>query len=84
MGQGPGLEVEAKLFAAALRAGVPGPEVLLVLEPDDRMGSGFVMDWIEGETLGAKIARSARFQGRAQDAGLSVRRDPRRGCTRST
>ena len=62
MRQGPGLEVEAKLFAAALRARVPGPEVLLVLEPGDRMGSGFVMEWIDGEGLGARIARSGDFK----------------------
>ncbi|MDP3736925.1 MAG: phosphotransferase family protein [Hyphomonadaceae bacterium] len=61
LGQGPGLEVEARLFAAALRARVPGPEVFLVLEPGDGLGSGFVMEWIEGETLGAKIARSGEF-----------------------
>src|SRR5262245_44270296 len=59
LGQGPGLDVEARLFAAALKAGVPGPDVHLVLEPDDRLGAGFVMEWIEGETLGAKIARSS-------------------------
>jgi aminoglycoside phosphotransferase (APT) family kinase protein len=61
MGSGPGLEVEAKLFAAARSAGVPGPEVLLVLEPEDGLGAGFVMEWIEGETLGGKIARGAEF-----------------------
>jgi aminoglycoside phosphotransferase (APT) family kinase protein len=61
MKQGPGLDVEARLFEAARKAGVPGPDVLLVLEPDDGLGSGFVMDWIEGETLGGKIARSGDF-----------------------
>ncbi len=61
MGQGPGLDVEAKLFEAARKAGVPGPEVLLMLQPDDGLGTGFLMEWIEGETLGAKIARSKEF-----------------------
>ena len=61
MSQGPGLDVEARLFAAARKAGVPGPDVLLVLEPDDGLGSGFVMEWVSGETLGGKIARSADF-----------------------
>jgi aminoglycoside phosphotransferase (APT) family kinase protein len=50
---------ESRLFAAARHAGVPGPEVLLVLEPGDRLGSGFVMEWISGETLGGRILRSA-------------------------
>ena len=61
MKQGPGLDVEARLFAAARKAGVPGPEVFFVLEPDDGLGSGFVMEWVSGETLGGKIARSADF-----------------------
>ncbi len=63
MGSGPGLDVEAKLFAAARRAGVPGPEVLLVFGPDDGLGAGFVMEWIDGETLGGRIARGPEFAG---------------------
>jgi aminoglycoside phosphotransferase (APT) family kinase protein len=61
LGQGPGLDVEARLFAAALKMGVPGPDVHLVLEPEDGLGAGFVMEWIDGETLGARIARSSDF-----------------------
>jgi len=61
MGSGPGLNAEAKLFAAARQAGVPGPEVLLVLQPEDQLGAGFVMEWIGGETLGGKIARGTEF-----------------------
>lgn len=61
MSAGPGLEGEAKLFAAARDAGVPGPEVLLVLRPEDGLGAGFFMEWISGETLGGKIARAPEF-----------------------
>ena len=61
VGSGPGLNGEARLFAAARDAGVPGPEVLLVLQPEDGLGAGFVMEWIGGETLGGKIARGAEF-----------------------
>lgn len=61
MSAGPGLGGEAKLFAAARRAGVPGPEVLLVLQPEDGLGAGFFMEWISGETLGGKIARAPEF-----------------------
>ena len=49
MKQGPGLSAEANLFRAARAAGVPGPEVLMMLEPADSLGAGFVMDWISGE-----------------------------------
>lgn len=61
MGSGPGLEVEAKLFAAARDVGVPGPEVLVVLAPEDELGAGFVMEWIDGETLGGKVARAPEY-----------------------
>jgi aminoglycoside phosphotransferase (APT) family kinase protein len=61
MGQGPGLEAEARLFKAAKAAGVPGPDILFVLKRGDGLGTGFVMEWIEGETLGGKIARGAEF-----------------------
>ncbi len=61
MSAGPGLGGEAKLFAAAREAGVPGPEVLLVLRPEDGLGAGFFMEWISGETLGGKIARAPEF-----------------------
>ena len=63
VGSGPGLSNEAKLFAAAKAAGVPGPEVLLVLGPDDGLGSGFVMEWISGETLGGRIVKSPALEG---------------------
>ena len=39
----------------ALEAGVPEPEVLLVLEASDGLGEGFLMEWLEGETLGGRI-----------------------------
>ncbi|HEU0063139.1 MAG TPA: phosphotransferase family protein, partial [Hyphomicrobiaceae bacterium] len=55
----PGLATEALLLAAARRAGVPEPEILWVLRPEDGLGDGFIMDWLEGETLGARIVRDA-------------------------
>lgn len=51
----PGLEVEAKLFDVARQAGVPEPEVHHVLTEADGLGAGFLMEWLEGETLGARI-----------------------------
>ncbi len=55
---GPGMRVEARLIEAARAAGVPGPAIHHVFEPDDGLGEGFVMDWLEGETLGPRINRS--------------------------
>jgi len=53
----PGLVTEAMLMRAARAAGVPEPEVLHVLTPEDDLGEGFVMEWLEGEALGARIVR---------------------------
>ncbi|MDP6375622.1 MAG: phosphotransferase family protein [Pseudomonadales bacterium] len=54
----PGLAVEALLMRSAAATGVPEPEVHYVLQEADGLGDGFVMEWLEGETLGARIARS--------------------------
>ncbi len=51
----PGLETEARLFRVAGAAGVPEPEIYHVLAPEDQLGSGFIMEWLSGETLGARI-----------------------------
>ncbi len=58
----PGLAMEARLFQAAAAAGVPEPEIIYVLAPEDGVGPGFLMEWREGETLGARIARSEQFE----------------------
>jgi len=52
-----GLETEAALIAAADKSGVPVPPVLGVLTPEDGLGHGFIMGFVEGETLGGRIAR---------------------------
>jgi aminoglycoside phosphotransferase (APT) family kinase protein len=53
----PGLATEAALMRTARAAGVPEPEVYWVLTPEDSLGDGFIMEWLEGETLGARIVR---------------------------
>ncbi|MGE0483037.1 MAG: phosphotransferase family protein [Gammaproteobacteria bacterium] len=57
----PGLDVEAELIRLAGDAGVPEPAIVHVLEPGDGLGEGFLMSWVEGETLGARIARHDDF-----------------------
>ncbi|MCZ6828533.1 MAG: phosphotransferase [Gammaproteobacteria bacterium] len=52
------LKTEAQLLQIMGCAGIPEPEVLYVLQPPDQLGSGFVMQWLDGETLGARILRS--------------------------
>lgn len=53
-----GLEVEALLMQTAGAAGVPEPKVFYVLQDDDGVGVGFLMQWLDGVTLGARIVRS--------------------------
>jgi len=53
----PGLATEAQLIRAARAAGVPEPEIFWVLTPEDGLGDGFIMDWLDGEALGARIVR---------------------------
>ena len=52
------LEIEAALLRLAVQSGIPGPEVFYVLQPDDQLGSGFIMQWLDGETLGQRINRA--------------------------
>ncbi len=54
----PGLATEARLMACAREAGVPEPEVRYVLDEADGLGEGFIMEWLEGEALGARIVRA--------------------------
>ncbi len=58
LGVNPGLAVEAKLMQLALEAGVPEPRVEYVLTEEDGLGEGFIMEWLEGEALGARIVRA--------------------------
>ena len=58
----PGLETEALLMRLARQAGVPEPEVYWVLTEEDGLGNGFIMEWLEGEALGARINRSPEFE----------------------
>jgi aminoglycoside phosphotransferase (APT) family kinase protein len=56
-----GLEVEAQLLEAAARVGAPVPAVRYVLAPEDGLGHGFIMQFVEGETLGGRIVRAEAF-----------------------
>ena len=56
----PGLDVEALLMQSAREVGVPEPEVFHVLDDDDDLGDGFIMEWLEGIALGARVVRSPK------------------------
>jgi len=54
----PTLATEALLMQRAGAAGVPEPEVYYVLQPADELGEGFIMQWLDGVALGARIVRA--------------------------
>ncbi len=56
-----GLNAEAVLMRLAHSAGVPSPRVLHVLQPQDDLGTGFIMARVEGETIPRKILRDDQF-----------------------
>ena len=56
-----GLAAEAQLMQLAYDAGVPSPRVLHVLQPRDELGTGFIMQRVEGETIARKILRDEKF-----------------------
>jgi aminoglycoside phosphotransferase (APT) family kinase protein len=53
---------EYALLAATADAGVAVPRPLLLLEPGDGLGTGFVMERIEGETIARRILRDAEYE----------------------
>ncbi|MCJ9735760.1 phosphotransferase family protein, partial [Bradyrhizobium sp. PRIMUS42] len=56
-----GLAAEAQLMQLAFEAGVPSPRVMHVLVPEDDLGTGFIMQRVEGETIARKILRDDEF-----------------------
>jgi len=54
-------ETEFELLRAAGAGGVAVPTVTFVLEPADDLGSGFVMERIEGETIPRRILRDDEY-----------------------
>jgi aminoglycoside phosphotransferase (APT) family kinase protein len=58
---GLGWTKEFEVIAAAGKAGVPVPRLVLLLELTDGLGQGFVMGFVEGETIARRILRDAEF-----------------------
>jgi aminoglycoside phosphotransferase (APT) family kinase protein len=52
---------QARLMIAAQHAGARAPKVLAILEPADQLGQGYIVERVEGETLGPRIVRDERF-----------------------
>jgi aminoglycoside phosphotransferase (APT) family kinase protein len=56
-----GLDAEAALMQLAYDAGLPSPRVMHVLQAQDELGTGFIMQRVEGETIARKILRDEKF-----------------------
>ena len=54
-------EYDARLTMAAAAKGVLVPKVVCILHKDDGLGSGYVTEFVDGQTLGAKISRDSAF-----------------------
>tara|TARA_B100000700_G_scaffold329219_1_gene450033 strand:- start:23499 stop:24848 length:1350 start_codon:yes stop_codon:yes gene_type:complete len=57
-----GLAAESLLMRTARAHGVVEPEVYYDLKEEDGVGVGFLMEWLEGETLGSRIVRSPELE----------------------
>jgi aminoglycoside phosphotransferase (APT) family kinase protein len=63
-GMGPRMGMEAKLLAAAAKAGVPVPEIVVTSDDPAVLGSAFlVMTHVEGETIPRRILRDDAYAG---------------------
>ncbi len=73
-----GLAGEARLLRAIVPHGVAAPRVVHVLEAPDGLGTGYVMECVEGETLPRRLQRDAAFAGArerfAADCGAALAR----------
>ncbi len=55
------MQTEAALVEAAANAGVKAPKVLYTLTAADDLGDGFIMDYVDGETIARPILRDPEF-----------------------
>lgn len=60
------LKQEVILSDIAIRENIPTPKVFFELEPSNGFGDGYVMAFLEGESLGGRISRSKKFIGARQ------------------
>ena len=55
------LETEARLIGLARDLGTPAPDVIHICTPEDGLGDGFIMEFLEGETIARKILRDEAY-----------------------
>ena len=55
------LDIEARVIEAARAGGVAAPRVVHVLNEEDGVGTGYIMERLTGQTIPRKILRDAEF-----------------------
>jgi aminoglycoside phosphotransferase (APT) family kinase protein len=55
------LPTEAAIMRKAAAHGVAVPAIRHILSPEDDLGQGFIMAFVDGETLGGRLVKDARF-----------------------
>ena len=53
---------EAEVMKLARSAGIPTPEIIYIFDEEEDLGEGYLMDWMEGESVGSKISRGEEFK----------------------
>ena len=56
-----GMETEARLMTLAAEVGAPVPAIVHVFTSDDALGSGYLMERLDGETLAPRILRDEKY-----------------------
>lgn len=59
--KGADLKTEALILRGLDGSGIPAPAVVYVCEPQDQIGSAYIMEAIEGEALPQKIMRDPKY-----------------------
>ena len=64
--------VEAELLALASSANVPVPKVIESLHSTDGLGDGYLMEWLQGETMGQRIVKLPELESARENLALNV------------
>ncbi|MCH1553229.1 MAG: phosphotransferase family protein [Luminiphilus sp.] len=67
--------LEARLLKLASSSGVLVPDIRAELEDPDGLGQGYLMAWLEGETLGQRIVKRPEFEAVRQNLAFDCGRE---------
>ena len=53
---------EAMVMKQARSAGVAAPKIVYILRQSDNLGEGYLMEWMNGESIGSRIVKGIEFK----------------------